>query len=128
MTIKLTKDYLRQLIKEEMATLSESSFKIDNIEVTTNHPQSSHGTPVVVFNKTAYGPEDIIHNNIMMGSALITSDTLTGNGVLTISSSQLKLLCKWFLQSKKHGKRWCTELFRLVNNAKYYKAHPDELE
>jgi hypothetical protein len=75
----------------------------DHAYLTTAHPASSRGIPVLVVDGTAYGPEDDLAG-VMAGSAIVCSDYVSSRPLDSLADRDL--ICRWLSQSAQHGARW----------------------
>ena len=79
-------------------------MKIGRAELTTDHPQSNYGIPVLVLDGIAYGPDDMMGNGLSAGSVLMCSDAICCAGPATIAD--VDFLASWLRQSPVNGKQW----------------------
>jgi len=79
----------------------------NNVQLSTDHPRSSHGCPVLVIDDAAYGPEDVIDDQgTMAGSAVVCSDLVCCKKLDGTSAGKCEMICRWLGQSSTHGPRW----------------------
>lgn len=77
--------------------------KIGKGLLTTEHPASSYGLPVLVLDGVAYGPDDFIQPNVMAGDAIVSADDIT----MQIPSAALLMAAIAFVrQSPENRDRW----------------------
>jgi hypothetical protein len=84
--------------------------RIGRAELTTEHPTSSYGKPVMVLDGQAYGPEDILGGE-MAGSHMVCCDAITMHPD-RLTKADIDALCAWFGQSAHHGPRWAAAVRR----------------
>ena len=87
-------------------------MKIGRAELTTDHPASSYGIPVLVMDCTAYGPDDLAMDNLPIGAHMASSDEVNGVGGRRLLADTVDALCRWLGQSPVHGVRWIADVRR----------------